>query len=312
MIFGDISRVVFLSLGSAAPKEPPAWCVRHAASHAWRSPTHGACEGRQRGWTYQTRGDLPSWGQDRAAQEPPGSAAPAPVQDIPLPSPQAPALCGQSMAKHTGTQLATASPLMRGLSRTLPGLERTRSSTLCPLRCCRLAVANEQGWTHHKTALLTTQGSSKSTLYCPLPVQFTPNPAPCSWLGARPPPAAHEMGGKAGSWQRSGVQHVPAQARHAVGVTPSSQEHAGTPPWGSPRHAAISTALRRSPEEPVGPPGLCPLVRSQGSPHHRTMHPVPCVSLSQEITKGSAFLPPKKAPRKKRGRRFPENLSVKV
>lgn len=31
--------------------------------------------------------------------------------------------------------------------------------------------------------------------------------------------------------------------------------------------------------------------------HHRTMQPVPCMSLIQEITKGSAFLPPKKEPR---------------
>lgn len=31
--------------------------------------------------------------------------------------------------------------------------------------------------------------------------------------------------------------------------------------------------------------------------HYRTMQPVPCMSLIQEITKGSAFLPPKKEPR---------------
>lgn len=65
-------------------------------------------------------------------------------------------------------------------------------------------------------------------------------------------------------------------------------------------------------EELLGLPGLHLLARSQSSLGHRTMHPVPCVSLTQEITKGSAFLPPKKAPRKNRGRRFPENLSVKV
>lgn len=35
------------------------------------------------------------------------------------------------------------------------------------------------------------------------------------------------------------------------------------------------------------------LARTQSSYSHRTMHPVPCVSLTQEITKGSAFLPPK-------------------
>lgn len=136
-----------------------------------------------------------------------------------MPSHQAPALRGRSVAKHTGTQLAAVAPLMRGLSRTLPGLERTRSSTLCPLRHCRLAVANEQGWTHHKTALLTTQGSPKSTLYCPLPVQFTPNPAPCSQLGVRPPPAAHEMGGT-------------AAAGSAAGYSMSQHRHGAR--WGSP------------------------------------------------------------------------------
>lgn len=46
------------------------------------------------------------------------------------------------------------------LSRTLSGLQMTRSSsTLCPLRCRRLPGANEQGWMHHKTTVLTTQGS---------------------------------------------------------------------------------------------------------------------------------------------------------
>lgn len=48
----------------------------------------------------------------------------------------------------------------RHLSRTLSGPERTRSSsTLCPLKCWVLAGAHKQGWTHHKTTLLTAQGS---------------------------------------------------------------------------------------------------------------------------------------------------------
>lgn len=170
----------------------------------------------------------------------------------------------------------------------------------------------------------------KSTLYCLLPVQFTPQSALRGRLGAHPSPAACEMSSKA--VVVSGVPHtrrwhIPLQSAlpsmamarggcHAWWVTPSSQEHVGTLPGRSPRHTGISPVLPHhhpsTQEEPVGLPGLCLPVRSQGSCCHRTMHPVPCVSLTQEITKGSAFLPPKKAPRKKRGRRFPENLSVKV
>lgn len=90
--FGDTSRgwVIFLSLGFAAPEVLLSWGVQHTASHAWRFPTHGACEGRRRGSTYQTGGDLPSRGQERAAREPPASAAPTPIQMSPClhPRPQ--------------------------------------------------------------------------------------------------------------------------------------------------------------------------------------------------------------------------------
>lgn len=63
--FGDISGgwVIFLSLGFAAPKVPPFWGGQCTASHAWRFPTHGACEGRWTGWSYQIGGHLPSRGK---------------------------------------------------------------------------------------------------------------------------------------------------------------------------------------------------------------------------------------------------------
>lgn len=89
---GDISRcrLIFLSLAFAAPKVPLSWGVQHMASHAWRFPTHRACEGRRRGWTYPTGGDAPSRGPETAAQEPPGSAAPTPTQTSPCPQAPAP------------------------------------------------------------------------------------------------------------------------------------------------------------------------------------------------------------------------------
>lgn len=181
------------------------------------------------------------------------------------------------------------------------------------------------------------QRLSTSTLYCLVPEQFTLKSAlhirlgayllqqPMRqaagqwWSGGSPVPISSTKGCGTSPVQNvlpsTGMAHGGCQAHggcHTCQVTPSSQEHTGTLPGHAPRHAGISPVLPCSQEELIELPAPCSTVRNQSSCCHRMMHPVPCVSLTQEITKGSAFLPPKKAPRKKRGRRFPENLSVKV